>query len=114
MPISSTEINQSYRIFTPRKGDYEVEVDRFALLTPGIMHSINSNQGRFTTASTTRVEQGNPSRILFDNANIWTMEVFETDSRTVELGSIQSDLYYEMGRVKGTVETIPYTHWSTW
>ncbi len=90
-------------IFTPRRGDYEVEVDRFALLTPGIMHSINSNQGRFTTASATRVEQGNPSRILFDNANIWTMEVFETDSRTVELGSIQSDLYYEMGRVKGTV-----------
>lgn len=88
-------------IFIPRRGDYEVEVDRFALLSPGIKY--NSHLANYSAASEARMVQGNPSRILFDNLNIWTMETFETDTIPVEMGHIQSDLYYELGKVKGTV-----------
>ena len=89
-------------IFIPRRGDYEVEIDRYALLSSGDIR-YDGSQGSLSNAVLARMVQGKPSRIFFDNANIWTMKTFKTDPVLVELGSINSDLYYEMGKIKGSV-----------
>jgi hypothetical protein len=89
-------------IFIPRRGDYEVEIDRYELLSPGGIQ-LQGQQSGLPAGLLAKMEQANPSRILFDNANIWTMKTFETGTIPVELGSIDSNLYFENGKVKGMV-----------
>ncbi len=90
-------------IFIPRRGDYEVEVDRFALLTPG--SALYMDYGSASSPSVlARTVQGNPSRIMFDNVNIWTMETFEMSGQQISPGIIRSELYYQDGRIKGTIQ----------
>ena len=60
-----------------------------------------------------KIVQGNPSQIFFDNVNIWTMETFEMESRQVDFGRIESDLYYEMGKIKGTIKNLTSYPWNT-
>ncbi|NLC44015.1 MAG: hypothetical protein GX783_07000 [Clostridiales bacterium] len=98
---AQADISNQVGIFIPRRGDYEVEVDRFALLS---LNTNNSGYGYEEPVSQAKVVQDNPSKILYKNANIWTMETFQTDTRQVDIGSIKSELYYEMGKVKGTVK----------
>ena len=97
---SKASLTNQVGIFIPRRGDYEVEVGRFALLS---LNSNNSGYGDEGPVSQAKVVQGNPSKIQYKNANIWTMETFQTDTRQIDIGTINSDLYYEMGKVKGTV-----------
>lgn len=97
------ELTNHIGIFIPRRGDYVAEIDRFALLTPGELIDTNY-RGDYDEGVQAHVVQGNPSRILYDNVNIWTMKTFQTDTRQVEMGSIQSDLFYEAGKVKGMVQ----------
>ena len=97
-------------VFIPRRGDYRIEVDRDTLLS---LNDPNNNypvsQGGSKDASEVRIIQGKPSRILFRNSNVWTMQTFQTDTWQVDYGSINADLYYEMGKIKGTVENnTPY------
>ena len=95
------DLTEHVGIFIPRRGDYEVEVDRFALFSLGTENTYG-NPGIAAEAQG-KIVQGNPSRILYENANIWTMKTFETDSRPINIGFIQSDLSYEMGKVTGTI-----------
>jgi hypothetical protein len=97
---SQADLTNHVGIFIPRRGDYEVAFDRFALLS---LNSSNSGYMDEGPVSVAKVVQGNPSKIQYKNANIWTMETFQTDTRQINIGTIQSDLYYEMGKVKGTV-----------
>ena len=97
------ELTNHVGVFMPRRGDYTVEIDRFALLTPGDLINV-SYQGNTAEYVHAHLVQGSPSQILYDNVNIWTMKTFQTDTRRIEFGSLQSDLYYEMGTVKGTVQ----------
>ena len=97
---SQADISNQVGVFIPRRGDYEVEFDRFALLS---LNSNNSGYGNEGLVSKAKLVQGNPSKIQYKNANIWTMETFQTDTRQINMGTIQSDLNYEMGKVKGTV-----------
>ncbi|HHY83739.1 MAG TPA: hypothetical protein GX505_13830 [Clostridiales bacterium] len=87
-------------IFTPGRGNYEVQLDRFALLST--LGDPDYRAG--SSKPEARIVQGNPSKILFENVNIWTMKTFKTDTRRAEIGSIKSDLYYEMGKIKGKVQ----------
>jgi hypothetical protein len=99
-------------IFIPRRGDYRIDVDRDALLT------LNNQYNRYPNPASgdssggaveARIIQGKPAQIQFDNVNIWTMKTFKMDTQRVDFGSIEADLYYEMGKIKGTVENkTPY------
>ncbi len=97
---SKASLTNQVGIFIPRRGDYEVEVGRFALLS---LNSNNPGYGDEGPVSAAKVIQGNPSKIQYKNANIWTMETFQTDTRQIDMGTIQADLYYEIGKVKGTI-----------
>ena len=102
------ELTSHVGVFIPRRGDYLVEVDRFSLL------SLSSDSSGYSANPTSgsvnpplaKIVQGNPSQIFFDNVNIWTMETFEMESRQVDFGRIESDLYYEMGKIKGTIKNL--------
>ena len=72
------------------------------MLSPGGIQ-LQGQQSGLPSGLLAKMEQANPSRILFDNANIWTMKTFETGTIPVELGSIDSNLYFENGKVKGMV-----------
>jgi hypothetical protein len=98
-------------IFMPKRGDYRIGVDRDALLSLNQRNtSYPVRSGNETTGvSDTRIVQGIPSGIEFNNVNIWTMKTFSMDTQRGNYGSIEANLYYELGKIKGTVENnTPY------
>ena len=60
-------------IFIPRRGDYEVEIDRYELLSPGGIQLQGQQSG--LPAGLLAKRAGKSILILFDNANIWTMDL---------------------------------------
>jgi hypothetical protein len=99
-------------VFIPRRGDYRIDVDRDALLTLNNQYYGYSNPTSGDSGSgivEARIIQGRPAQIQFDNVNIWTMKTFKMDTQRVDFGSIEADLYYEMGKIQGTIENkTPY------
>ena len=102
----SAELTNYVGIFIPKRGDYQIDVDRDALLA---LNQQNTNGSYFPEVSDrgiveARILQGKPSQIIFNDVNVWTMKTFIMGKQRVDYGSMDADLYYENGIIKGTVE----------
>ena len=96
-------------VFLPRRGDYRVDVDREVFLSTNGEENNDSFPHAGNAAPDVHIIQGKPSRILFRNSSMWTMETFRTDPRRVDYGSVHADLRYEAGKIVGTVQNnTPY------
>lgn len=91
-------------VFMPTRGDYKIDIDTDGLISlveeKGMSHFPQTAQGGDINS---RIIQGRPSQIMFEDVNVWMMKTFMIDGHQVDAGTIDADLKYENGKIKGTV-----------
>lgn len=91
-------------VFMPTRGDYKIDIDSDGLISlveeNSMSHYPQAAQGGDIS---TRIIQGRPSQIVFEDVNVWMMKTFMLDGHQVDAGTIDSDLKYENGKITGTV-----------
>lgn len=111
---AKADIDTYAGIFIPRRGDYEVSVDGDSFLSlfgeGGFddMHYPNA-QEQHQKRVLARISQVNPSSITLYDSNVWTMRTFTFRELDTAFGDIKGELFYEDGKVRGTVtNNTPY------
>ena len=111
MPGGTANITGYVGVFSPAQSTYTLEVTGSPLLSP-------SSQGYYdpwssyspTGTGEARFYQGNPAKVTGLNVDQWSLNSFNIESLTTQMGEIKTDLILQKGKLTGTIENqMPYT-----
>lgn len=106
MQNSQAKIDSYVGIFSPSQTAYEIEIDGEQLLSPSFSGYYDPwSSSSFSVSGNTTFLQGDPSKVLGLSVNQWSMQSFNIESITTEVGTIQSGLLLQADKISGSLES---------
>lgn len=98
-------------VFSPSQSAYEIEVDGDQLLSPSYSGYYDPwSSSSFSVSGNTTFLQGNPSKVVGLSVNQWSMQAFNIEATSAELGNIKSSLSIKANKISGNiVSELPFT-----
>ena len=91
-------------IFSPSQSAYEIEITGDQLLSPSYSGYYDPwSSTSFSVSGNTTFLQGNPSKVIGLSVNQWSMQSFNIEAISIQLGQIQSTLSIKPDKISGGI-----------